>query len=362
MSSAKSQSIAAGGDSNAKALTVDDDDRDSLHTLPLLILPLKHPGLRSARLIKNARLESVIELFSGDDTGSGQVTIDAIPQAYGWPADAPFVDRPLLQRLALLPSYDAYSLRITLREQGIPVDEQEYLRLSNKKLEKLTAYMRVFTDPLILRVYGSQDVQIESYSELIALFRGSDVQQARRNLQLMADMLNIRIDAVPQFLEDYADIFMSLSYYKDCMEAVRPQIDDFCSALDLIRSNRMLMADHSLRRACDKIEQAVLQMIDSLTERFEDFDVETRNMWDEISAESFHRVETLIEGYHVGIGAILCALTVKMAAWSRHFSIPGTASPIKAAEVVRSEMQHGLTNLRSFVTPLRTTSKYAKQV
>lgn len=47
-------------------------DTDSLYFLPLRILPIKAAALQRARMIKDARLESAIELFSGRDTGSGQ--------------------------------------------------------------------------------------------------------------------------------------------------------------------------------------------------------------------------------------------------------------------------------------------------
>ncbi len=48
-------------------------DQDALHILPLEILPVETPGLKRARLIKNVRLDSVVELFREADTGSGQV-------------------------------------------------------------------------------------------------------------------------------------------------------------------------------------------------------------------------------------------------------------------------------------------------
>jgi len=39
---------------------IDDEDRDSLHTLPLIMMPIKTAPLRRARLIKNARFESMV--------------------------------------------------------------------------------------------------------------------------------------------------------------------------------------------------------------------------------------------------------------------------------------------------------------
>ena len=54
--------------------SVDVEALDSLHVLPLSIIPLETPGLKKASMIKNARLESVIELFKDGASGSGQVS------------------------------------------------------------------------------------------------------------------------------------------------------------------------------------------------------------------------------------------------------------------------------------------------
>ena len=51
---------------------------ESLHTLPLAVLPFQTKALASVKLIKNTQLRSVIELFSGEQTGSGQIEISDI--------------------------------------------------------------------------------------------------------------------------------------------------------------------------------------------------------------------------------------------------------------------------------------------
>ena len=61
---------------------ISDGDRDSMHILPLTILPLETPSLNRARLIKNVRLESVVELFTDLKSGSGQVDIESLPQEF----------------------------------------------------------------------------------------------------------------------------------------------------------------------------------------------------------------------------------------------------------------------------------------
>ena len=54
----------------AKRRPSDDEARDSLHILPLSSIPLETPGLQHARLIKNVRLQTVVEMFRDTQTGS----------------------------------------------------------------------------------------------------------------------------------------------------------------------------------------------------------------------------------------------------------------------------------------------------
>ena len=58
-----------------ESVAVDDFDRDSLHTIPLSMIPLETPGLKRALIIKNARYEGVVELFKAEGSGSSQVVI-----------------------------------------------------------------------------------------------------------------------------------------------------------------------------------------------------------------------------------------------------------------------------------------------
>ncbi len=79
---------------------ISDTDRDSLHTLPLSILPLETPSLARARLIKNVRLNSVIELFTDKDTGSGQIDIEDLPHQFNWDMSDPPADMAMMRILS----------------------------------------------------------------------------------------------------------------------------------------------------------------------------------------------------------------------------------------------------------------------
>ncbi|MBT5809837.1 MAG: hypothetical protein HOI19_05650, partial [Rhodospirillaceae bacterium] len=123
----------------AEDRTVEEDgfvNNDSLFILPLSVLPLANLGLRNARLIKNSRLEGVVELFSGEGTGSGQVLPGDLHENFQF-EDKSGQDLEIVQRVANLPSYDVYSLRIGLRSLNIDVDNNENLRLSADQVSRL---------------------------------------------------------------------------------------------------------------------------------------------------------------------------------------------------------------------------------
>ena len=53
--------------------------------LPLNIIPFELPGLKCPRLIKNVRLDTVIELFNDDSAGNGQVRVEEATKLFGIP-------------------------------------------------------------------------------------------------------------------------------------------------------------------------------------------------------------------------------------------------------------------------------------
>lgn len=321
-------------------------DTDSLHILPLSIIPLQTRALIRARLIKNIRLEAVVELFNGAKTGSGQLSIPQLDTEYGWTEKSGARDRLIMHRLARLPSYDVYSLRVLLREQGITVNDHNALQLTEAKKSELTDYMKVFTRPLLRQIYGNEDVGVEDSDDLIALFRDPNVAKARERLEIMARKLEIAVEDVPKFLEDYGDIFLSFSYYRQCLDQISPIISDFLDTLTVIRRNWQLGNDARLMGCCDRIENEVNELMAAITGRFENFDRSSREMWDNLSAERFRRVEELIKAYHTMIGGVLCALSIKMRAWQRTFPGKDSAGPVKLAEFIMSEMVQGLERIQ----------------
>jgi hypothetical protein len=330
-----------------KHTPIEDSDMDSLFVLPLNIIPLETPALARARMIKNARLFSVIEMFEDLSTGSGQVEVADLPKLFGWdPEKGMHPDMAVLTKLAKMESYDVFSLRILLREHGISVNQQDALKLSDEKNRQLTSYMTKFTHPLIMQIYGDDNLVINSFDDVVKLFRDPDLKKAKERLQKMSDKLGIGMLEVPKFLEDYGDIFLSLSYYRQCLDRLAPLLEVFISSMYEIRNNYQLKQDANLLKNCAIMENTINELSSAITGRFENFDRSTKVMWDNISAERFDKVKGLIESYHTTIGGVLCGLTVKMNAWIRLFPKPTSGGPVKRAEFIMSEMRQGLDNIR----------------
>ncbi|MEO5335640.1 MAG: hypothetical protein H7841_01920 [Magnetospirillum sp. WYHS-4] len=324
------------------ALEISEEDCDSLHILPLAILPIQTPALKRARLIKNIRLETMVEIFKSSESGSGQLGVEDLAHEFGWPTNDPHPDLILLRKLALMPSYDVYSLRVLLRQNGIPVNDIAALKLSPAKNRELTEYMARFTRPLILQIYGDEDLSIQSFEDVIGLFRDPDIRKARQKLEVMAGKLGIKLEEVPRFLEDYGDIFLSLSYYRKCLDDITPSIDQFLDSLDEIRKNWQLKADPGLMKTCTQVQATFNNLMANISGRFENFDRSTEKMWDNITGAKFRKVQQLIESYHTTIGGVLCSLTVKMDAWTALFPKPEIGGPVKRAEFVMTEMKQGI--------------------
>jgi hypothetical protein len=339
-------SAAAARKIDDECAAIDDTDRDALHILPIAILPVQRASLRRARLVKNPQLETMVEFYHFADGSSGQTTVAGAAKALNLTEQPPDPDLALLRKVSHLPSFDVYSLRILLRGCGITSVESSALKLSDAKMASLSAYMSSFTKPLVAEIFGD-DVSVEGFTDLVGLMRNCPAHTVMERLKTMADKLGIAIPAIPNFLEDYADIFMSLSYYRQCLDEILPPIQGFLACAGDIRSNYQLKQDVNLMKTLDIVEQTINGLTANVTGRLESFDRSTKDMWQNLTAERFRKIESLIKSYHTSIGAVLCALSVKMNAWKRAFPSPAGAGPMRRAEFVMSEMRLGIDRIRT---------------
>ena len=317
-----------------------ESDQDALHILPLEILPLETPGLKRARLIKNVRLDSVVELFREADTGSGQVHPSKLGPVFNWSDDDTHQDGTLVNVVCNLHSYDVYTLRIQLRKLGIDVENFDNLKLSKEKSSELTNSMMTFTMLLIKQIYGEASSDIKDVGQLIGLFSSPDREEALKNLKLMANKLKIGLADVPKFLEDYGDVFMSLAYYKNCLDNLIPRVMAYTDATDELKENYQMKNDRRLMRCVDFVGNHLADVTASITGRFESFDRHSEELWENITAESFAKIKAMIQSHHVTVGGVLCGLSVKMNSWHEQFGNGGGL--VAKGDFILSEMRQGI--------------------
>lgn len=318
-----------------------DQDRDSLHVLPLSIIPLESDLFQKMRMIKNVRLESVVELFGGEETGSGQIRVEALRAAYD---SIPNADIATLNKLARLNSYDVYSLRILLRKMGIDVNAGE-LSLSEGKQRELTQHMRTFTRPLVSYIYGDDHLANEDI-DILSLFSHPDVRRARQKLLALSDKLGIPIERVPKFLEDYGDIFLSISYYRQSFVGIGPILKDFQEAIEEIKTNRLLQHDRERIDTCMRVRGIFTDLASSMRQRIKTFEFGSQNIWVDVNAAKFRKFSELVQNNHTMLGGVLCALALKLDAWKKKFPDRQFGGPMKRVEFIVNDMQQGLDKFR----------------
>lgn len=312
---------------------------DTLHVLPLSYIPLKTRGLKSARMIKNTALQSVIELFSARGTGSGQILPRDLPRAFTIEDDR---DLQIIDALAQLASYDIYSLRIELRRLKIDVEANRFLRLSPAKQAALGPQMTRYVRPLIAHVYGADRVDVRSFADIARLFRDPDVEAALANLRLLAARLKVELDQVPRVLAEYGDAFLSLSYFEHCLDEVRPAILSMLETIRAIRDHPQTRDDRSMLQACDAIDRHLSLLIADTKGLTDVFHMHTEGMWDDISPESFRALQATIERFQAAIGGNICVAVVKSKGWSSAFPSEANGSLAARARFLFSEIRPGI--------------------
>lgn len=327
---------------------------ESLHTLPLAVLPFQTKALASVKLIKNTQLRSVIELFSGEQTGSGQIEISDIGSRFDELRDADHPDFTLLTELGKLRSYDVYSLRITLREQGIPLDKGNALRLSSTKQAASTDFMRHFTQSLLKETFAptptgdddrlelvidDDDESADKGRHLSKLINPIDPENAHTNLGKLAERLEIRLEDLPNLLEDFADLHLSVAYYESCYGELEREFDNLFALMSrLVRTNNTFQRETAFLQKCDRVEFDVASSKRFVQEHLKLFEKLEREFWDEVSAKRFREIEDVAKANQVRLGGILCGMTKKINAWKKMFPRPDLVTPHRLAGFIMTEL------------------------
>lgn len=322
-------------------------DQDSIDTLPLSMIPLTSTTLKSARLVKNSRLETQVELMNDPITGSLQIRPEDIAQQFPGSKE----DHKIINSLSQLNSYDVYSLRTSLKKLGIEVENSTVLELSESMKDRLDHYAVEFTRPLLRNIFGNG--QESDQQSLLKLFRDPDRTLVAQRLKTLAEKTGMPVEDLPKFLEGYNDIFLSVAYYRHSFESAVPDINRFWLWLGDLKSKREVATSPRTMASCKRVEESLRFLSTSIRERLGSFKNSFEVFWDDMNRDSFEKLRKEIEDNHVGMGGVLCGLVVKMRLWSQEFPDNAIGGPATRAGFLLSEMEPGLEHLKEMENEAR---------
>lgn len=322
-------------------------DLDSIDVFPLEIMPIKSPTLKKARLIKNARMETALELYNDPISGSLQISPQKLGEMFSEENTKYQDDHQIIQQLAALGSFDVFSLRTIFKKLHLETIPEDALDLSDKMKAELLGQSQKFIRPLIEKVYGVERFAGGEVKDLRDVFRDPNVDLVRENLRIMTQKTGIPLNEIPAFLEEYNDVFLAVAYYNYSLESIHRIVDKFFSWIHQTRTQREIMASPKTMAACEAVE-GVLQFINmSLHERLariqKNFDI----FWGDINRTSFIRLREDIASNHQSLGAVLCGLIVKMRAWEKDFPTANSGGPQQRSKFIVSELEPGLERLKT---------------
>lgn len=322
-----------------------DEARDSLHCLPLAMIPLSTPGLQRARLVKNARLETAVELYRDEATGSGQFGLDHLDDVFPSYKSELEDDREKLEALSTLNSFDVFSLRIGLRKLELGITDDDFLKLSDDLREELMKQLPEYSRPLLTFIYGEcEDEDLHTFTNPLARLTQEATATAKKNVKSLGDLLQRPVSTIPEFVEEYGDLATSLCYFRHIFNQTEDDVSEFKAWLSELRTIPMMKQDDDLMRIHRSAEGTLDYLNKSLKARFGVFDQQFKTFWDDITPETWTALKLLLTSNYSNVGGVLCGLQVKMNLWKERF--PGAeGSAQKKVDFLKVEIVPGLSSL-----------------
>jgi hypothetical protein len=210
----------------------------------------------------------------------------------------------------------------------------------------LMDHMSAFTRPLVAKIYGGSDVQASSFTDVLKLFTDPNADEARQNLRNLAKSLEIELIQIPKFLEDYADVFLSLSFYKKCHDDKAEDLSEFLDDLECLAHSPQMNGHAATTQTIDQIACHIRDLYAEVANVLEIFRIRTEDMWEDISAERYQKMSAMIVEHQENIGAILCAIIVKLDAWQQSKSTSAGASVSEKIGFITRDIGFGLERLK----------------
>ncbi len=321
---------------------------DSIDQLPLAVVPLKSRTLRNARIFKNAKMETILELHNDPVTGSFQVSLDEEDLAETLGVADLKGDDIIVQNLSQLGSFDVFSMRAKLDYLGLSGEvDEDHLKLSTDMKSNLNNLSREFTMPLISAVFGAEENTgfDPTSADLTTLLKSQDINQTKANLTKLSSKTGLALNELPNFLENYSQVFMSVCYYRYLFSEIEEQVDRFIFWMKGVRTHRETQKIPKTHGACIQTEDQILYIISTIRESFGVFNKSFEAFWDDMSPTGFQRLQNEIEIHYNNLGAVLCGIYVKVRNWAEAFPTDDAGGPKMRAQYVVSDIMPGLHEL-----------------
>jgi hypothetical protein len=204
--------------------------------------------------------------------------------------------------------------------------------------------MRRITRPLIKNLYGDADLDVSDTQTLLDLVRNPDRDKVRDRLDRMATTLGVSIARLPTYLEDFGELYLSLSYFEGYFIEHIPKVDQLILWAQDVAQSSHLRNDPTAQKTFTGVERRIRYLKENLETRFKNLSEVTRVDWDLLDVTMFQKVQRSILAEQIYLATGLCGLAVKIYEWERVFPNAG-GSPDRVLEFVGSELRPGLDNL-----------------
>jgi hypothetical protein len=181
-----------------------------------------------------------------------------------------------------------------------------------------------------------------TFADVLRLFADPNVAGARENLENLAKSLNIELIEIPQFLSNYADVYLSLSYYRQCLLDIEPSLDELLALLTILKTDSSVRNDTAALRTIDLISKKLSSIHGQAKNVIDTFEASTEDMWEDLNGERYKKIEEMIIGFQTKMGAGICAVTVKVYAWNQMFPSPNSGNTGDKVSFLIRSMAYGL--------------------
>ena len=128
--------------------------------------------------------------------------------------------------------------------------------------------MRNLTRPLVRYIYGGKHLDVNDTQALLDLISAPDQRAVRSRLEGMSEALETTVEDLPNMLEDFGDVFMSLSYYRSYFVYVVPKLDMMIEWMREVSGSPMLRNDTRMQQSFKGMEQVLSFLSKNVTRRF----------------------------------------------------------------------------------------------